>query len=98
MNTWEKIQMIRSLPYLTNLINKTKSLPKIISVNFNNIKHIKKNIYNSNFYNENNLQNLSFVLEISKHLKLIWNHQLLFPDLVFYIFFVLMKLNILFLF
>ena len=56
--------------YLTNLINKTKSLPKIIFVNFNNIKHIKKNIYNSNFYNENNLQNLSFVLEISKHLKL----------------------------
>jgi len=56
--------------YLTNLINKTKNLPKIVNVSPDNVKHIKKYINNSNFKNENNLQNLSFVLEIANKLKL----------------------------
>ena len=45
-------------------------MPKIINVNFNNVKSIKKYIHNPNIKNENNLQNLSFALEISKKLKL----------------------------
>ena len=56
--------------YLIKLINKAKNLPKIINVNFNNVKSIKKYIHNPNIKNENNLQNLSFALEISKKLKL----------------------------
>tara|TARA_Y100000590_G_scaffold418921_1_gene520202 strand:+ start:450 stop:1772 length:1323 start_codon:yes stop_codon:yes gene_type:complete len=56
--------------HLINLIKKTKNLPKIIKVNYDNVKSIEKNIQNSNFKNKNNIQNLSFALEIANKLKL----------------------------
>ena len=46
------------------------SKPKITFVNFKNIEKIKKKILNPYFKNINNLQNLSFIFEISKKLGL----------------------------
>ena len=39
-------------------------------VNYSNFKKLKKKIKNPYFHNLNNIQNLSFILEIAKQLKL----------------------------
>ena len=56
--------------YLKKILLNTKKKPKIIFVNFRNIKNIKSSIINPYFKKINNLQNLSFILEISKKLGL----------------------------
>ena len=43
---------------------------KLTKVKILNFKKIKKNIYNPYFHNFNNIQNLSFIFELSKQLKL----------------------------
>ena len=56
--------------YLKKILLNTKKNPKIIFVNFRNIENIKSSIINPYFKKINNLQNLSFILEISKKLGL----------------------------
>jgi len=56
--------------YLKQILLNTKKKPKIIFVNFRNIKNIKNSITNPYFKKINNLQNLSFIFEISKKLGL----------------------------
>ena len=56
--------------YLKKISTKTRLKPKITFVNFKNIEKIKKKILNPYFKNINNLQNLSFIFEISKKLGL----------------------------
>ena len=60
----------RKNKYLDHLIKKEKNLPKVIKVNNMPKVKIKKYINNSYFDNENNIQNLSFIMEISKKLGL----------------------------
>ncbi len=52
------------------MIQKEKNLAKVIYVNSKPINKINKLIKNSYFKNENNIQNLSFIMEISKKLHL----------------------------
>ena len=56
--------------FLKEEIKKNKINSKIIKVNLKISNKIKKKIKNSYFENKNNLNNLKFVLEISKKLKL----------------------------
>ena len=56
--------------YLNSIINKNKINSKIIKINSLFPKKLKIKIKNNYFNNFNNLQNLKFVLEISKKIKL----------------------------
>ena len=56
--------------FLKEEVKKNKINSKIIKVNLKISNKIKKKIKNSYFENKNNLNNLKFVLEISKKLKL----------------------------
>ena len=56
--------------FLKKELKKIKVNPKIIKVNLKISNKIKKKIKNPYFENTNNLNNLKFVLEISKKLKL----------------------------
>ena len=56
--------------FLKEELKKNKINSKIIKVNFKILNKIKKKIKNPYFENKNNLNNLKFVLEISKKLKL----------------------------
>lgn len=56
--------------FLKEELKKNKINSKIIKVNLKISNKIKKKIKNSYFQNKNNLNNLKFVLEISKKLKL----------------------------
>ena len=56
--------------YLNNLIKKNKINSKIIRVNYKTYFQHFKSINNNYFNNTNNLKNLSFIIALSKHLKL----------------------------
>ena len=56
--------------YLSNEIKKSKFKSKLINVNLNYIKKINNLINNPYFRNNNNLNNLSFVFELSKIINL----------------------------
>tara|TARA_Y100001970_G_scaffold111429_1_gene139083 strand:- start:1905 stop:3182 length:1278 start_codon:yes stop_codon:yes gene_type:complete len=56
--------------YLNSELRKYKVKSKIIKVKKNNIKSIKKKIYNPYFRTINNLHNLSFIIELGKKIKL----------------------------
>ena len=60
----------RKNKYLNQLIKREKTLPKIIRVDYKSINKINRFIKNSYFNNENNMQNLCFIIEISKKLNL----------------------------
>ncbi len=56
--------------YLRKEISNKKFKSKLKKIKILDIKKIKKNIHNPYFHNLNNIQNLSFIFEISKKLKL----------------------------
>ena len=56
--------------YLKREVSKKKYKSKLKKVKYLDLKKIKKKIHNPYFHNLNNIQNLSFIFEIGKQLKL----------------------------
>ena len=56
--------------HLKKEVSRRNFKSKLTKVKILNFKKIKKNIYNPYFHNFNNIQNLSFIFELSKQLKL----------------------------
>ena len=66
-----KLSLIdKNSPIISRQIKKKKIKSKIIKLNYNKLKYFKKKIYNKYLLDNNNLNNIHFVYEISKKFKI----------------------------